>query len=123
MASFEPGEVVKHIPSARRLLDVRKLLLELQACVDNNKQFRRLVRELTSPGRAELLEELRATFSKQFAAELRIPTAAEMGDSPAAAGVTSPTPATPTAPMSPTGPAPTAPMSAAGTVPTADPKK
>ncbi len=120
MASFEPGEVVNHIPSARRLLNVRRLLLELQACVDNNKQFRRLVRELTSPGRADLLEQLRATFSKQFSAELRIPTAAEMGDAPA--GVTGPTP-TPTAPMSPTGSAPTAPMSPVGTAPTADPTK
>ena len=120
MASFEPGEVVNHIPSARRLLNVRRLLLELQACVDNNKQFRRLVRELTSPGRADLLEQLRATFSKQFSAELRIPTAAEMDDAPA--GVTSPTP-TPTAPMSPAGSAPSAPMSPAGSVPTADPTK
>ena len=120
MASFEPGEVVNHIPSARRLLNVRRLLLELQACVDNNKQFRRLVRELTSPGRADLLEQLRATFSKQFSAELRIPTAAEMGD--ARAGVTGPTP-TPTAPMSPTGSAPTAPMSPVGSAPTADPTK
>ena len=101
MASFEPGEVVHHIPSARRLLNVRKLLLELQACVDNNKQFRRLVRELTSPGRAELLEQLRATFSQLFSAELRIPTAAEMSDAPA------PAPAAPTAPMSPAGSAPT----------------
>jgi len=124
MASFEPGEVVNHVPSARRLLNVRKLLLELQACVDNNKQFRRLVRELTSPGRAELLEQLRATFSQQFAAELRIPTAAEMSDAPATAatGATSPTPAAPAAPMSPAGSAPAAPMSPAGSAPTTEPK-
>lgn len=82
MASFEPGQVVQHIPSARRLLHVRRLLLELQAYVDNNKQFRRLVRELTSPARAELLEQLRATFSQKLSAELRIPTAAEMSDAP-----------------------------------------
>jgi type VI secretion system protein ImpB len=80
MASFEPGEVVNHVPSTRRLLQIRKLLLELQACVDNNKQFRRLVRELTSPPRAALLEQLRTTFTKELSGHLRIPTEAEMSD-------------------------------------------
>jgi type VI secretion system protein ImpB len=82
MASFEPGEVVNHIPSTRRLLQIRKLLLELQACVDNNKQFRRLVRELTSPPRAALLEQLRTTFTKELSGHLRIATEAEMSDAP-----------------------------------------
>ncbi len=77
MASFEPGEVVKHVPSVQRLLRVRTLLLALQSQVDNNKQFRRLVRELTSPARGALLTELRAAFQKEQAA-LRIPTAAEL---------------------------------------------
>jgi type VI secretion system ImpB/VipA family protein len=80
MASFEPGEVVNHVPSTRRLLQIRKLLLELQACVDNNKQFRRLVRELTSPPRAALLEQLRTTFTKELSGHLRIPTESEMSD-------------------------------------------
>jgi type VI secretion system protein ImpB len=112
MASFEPGEVVHHIPSTRRLLQIRKLLLELQACVDNNKQFRRLVRELTSPGRAALLEQLRTTFTKELSGHLRIPTTAEMSDAPAP----SPAPqsaqpgAKPTPPQTPpTPPAPSAP--------------
>jgi type VI secretion system protein ImpB len=97
MASFEPGQVVNHIPSTQRLLHVRKLLLELQAYVDNNKQFRRLVRELTSPAQASLLEQLRGTFSQLFSAQMRIPTAAEMSDAPA------PAPTSPTSPTSPTG--------------------
>ena len=112
MASFEPGEIVNHIPSTRRLLQIRKLLLELQACVDNNKQFRRLVRELTSPGRAALLEQLRTTFTKELSGHLRIPTEAEMSDAPAPA----PAPqsaqpgAKPTPPQAPpTPPAPAAP--------------
>jgi type VI secretion system protein ImpB len=109
MAAFEPGEVVNHVPAAQRLLRVRKLLLELQAYVDNNKQFRRLVRELTSPARAALLEQLRATFTAQFSAQLRIPTAAEMSDPPAGA----PAPSTPAAPP----PAGAAPASAATTTP------
>jgi type VI secretion system protein ImpB len=116
MASFEPGEVVNHIPSTRRLLQLRKLLLELQACVDNNKQFRRLVRELTSPPRAALLEQLRATFTKELAPQLRIPTEAEMTDAPApalapttpSAKPTPPTPMPPPpAPPAPPAPAPT----------------
>ena len=111
MASFEPGEVVNHIPSTRRLLQIRKLLLELQACVDNNKQFRRLVRELTSPGRAALLEQLRTTFTKELSGHLRIPTTAEMSDAPAPPPAPSPQPgAKPTPPQTPpTPPAPSAP--------------
>jgi type VI secretion system protein ImpB len=113
MASFEPGQVVQHIPSAQRLLNVRNLLRELQAYVDNNKQFRRLVRELTSPARAQLLEELRAAFSQQMSAELRIPTEAEMSDPPAPIAATPATPATPTpppaGPATPTPPAPVVP--------------
>jgi type VI secretion system protein ImpB len=115
MASFEPGEVVNHVPSTKRLLQIRKLLLELQACVDNNKQFRRLVRELTSPPRAALLAQLRATFAKEMSAQLRIPTAAEMSDAPApapgataanTATPTTPAPAPPTPPTPPPAPAP-----------------
>jgi type VI secretion system protein ImpB len=83
MASFEPGEVVKHVPTTQRLLRIRTLLLELQSCVDNNKQFRRLVRDLTSPARAALLEDMRAAFNKEQAALLRIPTEAELADDPA----------------------------------------
>jgi type VI secretion system protein ImpB len=112
MASFEPGEVVNHVPVAKRLLDIRKNLLELQACVDNNKQFRGLVRKLTQPANAALLEQLRTTFtsSKDLVAKLRIPTAAELSDAPAAppaAATTTPAgkPPTPTAP--PATPTPT----------------
>jgi type VI secretion system protein ImpB len=112
MASFEPGEVVNHVPSTTRLLQIRKLLIELQSCVDNNKQFRRLVRELTSPSRAALLEQLRTTFTKELSGHLRIPTAAEMADDPAPqppqGAKPTPTPPTP-APPTPPPPAPPAP--------------
>ena len=114
MASFEPGEVVNHIPSTRRLLQIRKLLLELQACVDNNKQFRRLVRELTSPPRAALLEQLRTTFSKELSGHLRIPTEAEMSDAPPPPAppqqqAQPPNKVTPPAPPPPSGSPPPAP--------------
>ncbi|HTE51631.1 MAG TPA: type VI secretion system contractile sheath small subunit [Kofleriaceae bacterium] len=128
MASFEPGEVVNHVPSTQRLLQVRKLLLELQACVDNNKQFRRLVRELTSPARAPLLEQLRGTFA-ELSGLLRIPTEAEMSEAPAPVdpvAVTAPAPAgtapagTAPAGTPPTG-APPAGPTATGTPPTGTP--
>ena len=112
MASFEPGQVVQHVPPAARLLELRKLVLELQAHVDNNKKFRRLIRELTSPARAGLLAQLRAELTKQLGAELRVPTRAELDTSavaalPAAAPpqIAAPaattTPATPAAPPAP----------------------
>jgi type VI secretion system protein ImpB len=112
MASFEPGEVVNHVASTRRLLQIRKLLLELQACVDNNKQFRRLVRELTSPPRAALLEQLRTTFTKELSGHLRIPTEAEMSDPvapPPVAAKPTPPPQAPPQPPKPTPPAPQSP--------------
>ena len=99
MASFEPGEVVNHVASTRRLLQIRKLLLELQACVDNNKQFRRLVRELTSPPRAALLEQLSTTFTRELSGHLRIPTEAEMSDA-ATQPVAAVKPASPAPPAS-----------------------
>jgi type VI secretion system protein ImpB len=109
MASFEPGEVVKHVPTTQRLLRIRTLLLELQSCVDNNKQFRRLVRDLTSPARAVLLEDMRAAFNKEQAALLRIPTVAELADdaaapaspSPSASATPNPTPSPNPAPKPP----------------------
>ena len=110
MASFEPGEVVNHVASTRRLLQIRKLLLELQACVDNNKQFRRLVRELTSPPRAQLLEQLRTTFTKELSGHLRIPTVAEMTEDAAPPPAQAAKPATPTTPTTPAPPAPPPPV-------------
>ena len=105
MASFEPGEVVKHVPSTRRLLHIRKLLLELQAKVDNNKQFRRLVRELTSPERADLLRDMSKAFGEKLGKDLRIPTEAELADAPP-----DPTPRKDTKPPAPPLPAPSTPV-------------
>jgi type VI secretion system protein ImpB len=60
MSAFEPGNMVELVKPVARLLEIRKLLLDLQAQVDNNKLFRRLVRELAAPANRPLLEELRA---------------------------------------------------------------
>jgi type VI secretion system protein ImpB len=58
MESFEPGNIVNLLAPVQKLLEVRKLVLELQAQVDNNKVFRRLVRELAAPANRKLLKEL-----------------------------------------------------------------
>jgi type VI secretion system protein ImpB len=113
MASFEPGAVVQHVAPARRLLELRKLVVELQAQVDNNKKLRRLIRDLTSPAQAPLLAELRTTMNKLLGAELRVPTRAELEGAtggalppPAPPLITGGTPPTPTPAPTPT-PTPT----------------
>ena len=80
MASFEPGEVVNFVPATQQLLKIRKLLLELQAQVDNNKEFRRLLRELTLPGNEPLRQALQDAYSKgqERFAQLQIPTADQL---------------------------------------------
>jgi type VI secretion system protein ImpB len=59
MSSFEPGNMVDLVEPVKKLLEIRKLVLDLQAQVDNNKTFRRLVRELAAPANRDLLKQLR----------------------------------------------------------------
>jgi len=47
-ASFLPGEVANNIPQLRALLLLRKLLLEMQAQVDNRKEIRNLIYQIFS---------------------------------------------------------------------------
>lgn len=60
MASFTPAEVAKNVPKVRALLLLKKLLLEVQANIDNRKEFRKLLRLLAQDkGAVEaLLKEL-----------------------------------------------------------------
>jgi len=60
MRSFQPAEIAKNVPKIRSLLLLKKLLLEVQANIDNRKEFRVLLRELTAhPDKVEaLLAEL-----------------------------------------------------------------
>jgi len=44
--SFSPAEVANNVPKVKALLLLKKLLLEVQANIDNRKEFRRLLREL-----------------------------------------------------------------------------
>lgn len=56
MRSFSPAEVAQGVPRIRALLLVKKLLLELQANLDNHKEFRRQLRALAhDPALAEAL--------------------------------------------------------------------
>jgi type VI secretion system protein ImpB len=83
MSAFEPGNIVSLVEPVSKLLEVRKLLLELQAQVDNNKVFRRLVRELAAPANRKLLKDLAAHPAiKDAEKHLRV----EPGDGSAAGG-------------------------------------
>jgi len=56
MKSFQPAEIAKHVPKVRSLLLLKKLLLEVQANIDNRKEFRLLLREMaTHPEKVEAL--------------------------------------------------------------------
>lgn len=59
--SFNPGEVANSIPELRALLLLRKLLLELQAQVDNRKEIRNLIYQIFS--NPEQLAQLRTELA------------------------------------------------------------
>jgi type VI secretion system protein ImpB len=61
MKSFQPAEVAKHVPKVHALLLLKKLLLEVQANLDNRKEFRRLLRSLAQDkdAIASLADELK----------------------------------------------------------------
>jgi type VI secretion system protein ImpB len=48
MRSFSPAEIANHVPKIKSLLVLRKLLMEVQANLDNRKEFRRLMRLLAA---------------------------------------------------------------------------
>jgi type VI secretion system protein ImpB len=48
MRSLSPAEVAKNVPKIKSLLLLKKLLLEVQANIDNRKDFRRLLRQLAA---------------------------------------------------------------------------
>lgn len=57
MKSFSPAEVARNVPKVRALLLLKKLLLEIQANIDNSKDFRKLLRALA--GNEQAAEELK----------------------------------------------------------------
>jgi type VI secretion system protein ImpB len=76
MKSFTPAEIANNVPKIKALTVLKKLLLEVQANLDNRKEFRRLVRALAQDKDAveKLLAELKdyETF--------RLPTGATGAD-------------------------------------------
>lgn len=61
MKSFTPAEIANNVPKIKALTVLKKLLLEVQANLDNRKEFRRLVRALAQDKDAveKLLAELK----------------------------------------------------------------
>lgn len=70
--SLSPEEVSSNIPKVRALLLLRKLLLEVQANIDNRKDLRRLVQEIWS--NPEQLKALQKEL--EGLAEYKLPSAA-----------------------------------------------
>jgi type VI secretion system protein ImpB len=60
MRSLSPAEVAKNVPKVKSLLLLKKLLLEVQANLDNRKEFRKLLRQLAQDKGAvqSMLKEL-----------------------------------------------------------------
>jgi type VI secretion system protein ImpB len=47
MKSFSPADIAEKVPQLKKLLTLKKLLLEAQSNLDNNKDFRKKLRELS----------------------------------------------------------------------------
>ncbi|MBN1209778.1 MAG: type VI secretion system contractile sheath small subunit [Myxococcaceae bacterium] len=73
MKSFHPDEIVNHVPKLKALLLLRKLLLEMQADIDNRKDLRRKLYELFS-NKDELKKLLESEQLKSYVS-MRLPTA------------------------------------------------
>ncbi|MCE9666983.1 type VI secretion system contractile sheath small subunit [Myxococcus stipitatus] len=88
MKSFHPDEIVNHVPKLKALRLLKKLLLEMQSSIDNQKALRNLVYELFSNKDAlkAVLAELKDYESLRLPAKPAIPANA----SPEANGAAAP---------------------------------
>ncbi len=88
MKSFNPDEIVHHVPKLKALMLMRKLLLEMQSDIDNRKDLRRKLYELFSD-KAQLQKLLESDQLKSYAS-MRLPTPAKpQSNQPALAAGTS----------------------------------
>jgi type VI secretion system protein ImpB len=71
MRSFHPDEFVQHVPKLKALLMMRKLLLEMQADIDNRKELWRTLSELYA--NPEELQQLLQSESLKGFENLRLP--------------------------------------------------
>lgn len=74
MKSFHPDEIVHHVPRLKALLLLRKLMLEMQADIDNRKDLRRKVYELFS--NPEEVKKLLESDQLKAYASMRLPAKA-----------------------------------------------
>ena len=73
MKSFNPDEIVNHVPKLQALLLLRKLLMEMQADIDNRKDLRRTIYELFS-NKENLQKVLESDELKSYVS-MRLPKA------------------------------------------------
>ncbi|NMO18638.1 type VI secretion system contractile sheath small subunit [Pyxidicoccus fallax] len=71
MKSFHPDEFVQHVPKLKALLLMRKLLLEMQADIDNRKELWRTLSELYA--RPEDIQQLLESDALKGFENLRLP--------------------------------------------------
>ncbi|MCP3101827.1 type VI secretion system contractile sheath small subunit [Myxococcus sp. K15C18031901] len=87
MKSFHPDEIVNHVPKLKALRLLKKLLLEMQSSIDNQKALRNLVYQLFSDKDAlkAVLAELKDYESLRLPAKSAAPASDPQG-APAASG-------------------------------------
>ncbi|WP_257446999.1 type VI secretion system contractile sheath small subunit [Archangium lipolyticum] len=83
MKSFHPDEIVHHVPKLKALMLLRKLLLEMQADIDNRKELRRTLYELFS--NKEQLQKLLESDQLKSYVSMRLPKAIPQSEQPALA--------------------------------------
>lgn len=72
LQAFEPGQIVGLLKPAERMLELKKLVLDLQQNLNNKKEFRLLMRKVTSD--RALRDALKAKFEQTAKSALTIPT-------------------------------------------------
>lgn len=104
MKSFHPDEIVNHVPKLKALRLLKKLLLEMQSSIDNQKALRNMVYELFSNKEAlkAVLAELKDYESLRLPAKPAIAANATPGANGAAAATTAPATAPATVPANAT---------------------
>ena len=84
MKSFSPDEIVHQVPKLKALLLLRKLMLEMQADIDNRKDLRRMMYELFS-SKEQVQKVLESDLLKSYVS-MRVPKATPAAEAaPAAA--------------------------------------
>ena len=83
MKSFHPDEIVNHVPKLKALMLLRKLLMEMQADIDNRKELRRTLYELFS--NKEKLQALLESDQLKNYVSMRLPSARPESAQPALA--------------------------------------